>query len=66
MQKDEPTSYNLINRAVFYACRLIASEKQREFTHMNFDDLVKVYSIWIVANMEKSDSFYTGHFVWDA
>lgn len=64
MQKDEPTSYNLINRAVFYACRLIASEKQREFTHMNFDDLVKVYSIWIVANME-SDSVNQIHFIQD-
>lgn len=64
MQKDEPTSYNLINRAVFYACRLIASEKQREFIHMNFDDLIKVYSIWIVANME-SDSVNQIHFTQD-
>ena len=52
MQKEEPKGYNLVNRAIYYACRLISSEKQREFVKMNFNDIVKVYSIWIVANME--------------
>lgn len=61
MQKSEPTSYNLINRAIFYACRLVGTQKQREFKHMNFNDIVKVYSIWIVANME-SDSVNQIHF----
>lgn len=54
MQKDQPTGYKLSNRAVFYACRLISAQKQREFEHMKFDDMVKVYSIWIVANMENN------------
>lgn len=61
MQKSEPTSYDLINRAIFYACRLVGTQKQREFKHMNFNDIVKVYSIWIVANME-SDSVNQIHF----
>lgn len=49
----------------FYACRLISSQKQREFKHMKFDDIVKVYSIWIVANM-KSDSVNRIHFMQDS
>lgn len=52
MQKDKPTGYRLSSRAIFYACRLISAEKQREFKHMEFNDMVKVYSIWIVANIE--------------
>lgn len=54
MQKDKPTGYKLSNRAIFYACRLISAQKQREFEHMKFNDMVKVYSIWIVANMESN------------
>lgn len=54
MQKDKPTGYQLSNRAIFYACRLISAQKQREFEHMKFNDMVKVYSIWIVANMESN------------
>ena len=54
MQKDKPTGYKLSNRAIFYACRLISAQKQREFKHMKFNDMVKVYSIWIVANMESN------------
>ncbi len=64
MQKDKPTGYHLSNRAIFYACRLISAQKQREFEHMKFDNMVKVYSIWIVANME-SNSVNHIHFVQD-
>lgn len=58
MQKDKPTNYKLSNRAVFYACRLISAQKQREFEHMRFDNMVNVYSIWIVANMENNSVNY--------
>ncbi len=64
MQKDNPTGYKLSNRAIFYACRLISAQKQREFKHMKFNNMVKVYSIWIVANME-SNSVNHIHFVQD-
>lgn len=64
MQKEEPRKYNLINRAIYYICRLISSQKQREFIKMNFDDITKVYSIWIVANM-KSDSVNRIHLTQD-
>mgnify|MGYP002069464223 CR=1 FL=1 len=64
MQKEETRKYNLINRAIYYICRLISSQKQREFVKMNFDDITKVYSIWIVANM-KSDSVNRIHLTQD-
>lgn len=35
-QKDEPTLYYIQNRAVFYACRMISSQKERDFTGMNY------------------------------
>jgi hypothetical protein len=46
-QKDEPTKYMILNRVIFYICRLISSQKERDFTNQNFDDLKQVYSIWV-------------------
>ena len=36
-QKDEPSSYYIQNRAVFYACRMVSSQKERDFTGINMD-----------------------------
>lgn len=30
-QKDEPGSYQILNRAIFYVSRLISSQKERDF-----------------------------------
>lgn len=51
MQKDKPYEYKLLHRAVFYVCRLISSQKERDFTESNFDDIKRVYSIWICPYM---------------
>ena len=51
-QKDEPTEYNIVNRAIFYVSRLISSQKERDFINMNYDDIRQVFSIWICMNME--------------
>ena len=53
-QKDEPTGYDIINRAVFYVSRLISSQKERDFVKMNFNDMKQVYSIWICMNMSNN------------
>jgi hypothetical protein len=53
-QKDEPTKYMILNRVIFYACRLISSQKERDFTHQNFDDLKQVYSIWICMDADEN------------
>ena len=53
-QKDEPVSYNILNRAIFYVSRLISSQKERDFVNTNYDDIKQVFSIWVCMNMEKN------------
>ncbi len=53
-QKDEPSAYKILNRATFYASRLISSQKERDFVNTNYDDIKQVFSIWICMNMEQS------------
>lgn len=36
-----------MKRAVYYASRLISSQKETEFVNSNYDKIKKVYTIWI-------------------
>lgn len=51
-QKDEPTEYKILNRAIFYVSRLISSQNERDFVNTNYDDIKQVFSIWICMNMD--------------
>ena len=53
-QRKEPAEYDILNRAVFYASREISSQKNREFVNSNYNDIKKVYSIWICMNMSEN------------
>ena len=53
-QKDEPQRYGILNRAVFYVGRLISSQKERDFENTEYDDIKRVYSIWVCMNMEEN------------
>ncbi len=53
-QRKEPTAYPIVNRAIFYASRMISSQKGRDFVRSNYSDLKRVYSIWICMNIEQS------------
>jgi len=53
-QKDEPQRYGILNRAVFYVSRLISSQKERDFENTEYDDIKRVYSIWVCMNMEEN------------
>lgn len=53
-QKDEPTEYDILNRAIFYICRMISSQKERDFVKSNYNDMKPVYSIWICMNMSEN------------
>lgn len=45
-QKDVPIGYNILNRAIFYVCRMVSSQKERDFINMNYDDIrEEVYSM---------------------
>lgn len=53
-QKSEPLEYDLLNRAIFYICRMVSSQKGRDFVKTNYNDIKRVYSIWICMNMEEN------------
>ena len=45
---------DFLNRAIFYVSRLISSQKERDFENSSYDDIKRVYSIWVCMNMEES------------
>lgn len=49
-QKSEPSEYDVELRGIFYAAREISSQLEREFTSQHYNDIKKVYSIWICMN----------------
>lgn len=51
-QKNEPKDYPILNRAMFYMCRMISSQKERDFVNTNYGDIKQVFSIWICMNMD--------------
>ncbi|MCM1105304.1 MAG: hypothetical protein NC355_00020 [Blautia sp.] len=57
-QKDEPTNYHILNRAVFYVSRLVSSQKERDFVRTDYDDIKRVFSIWICMNMDENSMAY--------
>ena len=57
-QKDEPISYYILNRAVFYVSRLVSSQKERDFVKTNYNDIKRVFSIWVCMNMDENSMDY--------
>lgn len=57
-QKDEPADYDILNRAVFYGSRLISSQKEKDFAGINYNDIKRVYSIWICMNRNENSMDY--------
>lgn len=57
-QKDEPTDYHILNRAVFYVSRLVSSQKERDFVKTNYNDIKRVFSIWVCMNMNENSMDY--------
>ena len=53
-QKDEPEKYEILNRAIFYVSRMISSQKEKDFSNSNYNDIKRVYSIWVCMNMDES------------
>ena len=44
--------YHLENRITYYMARLISSQKEVEFFHSDYDNIKKIYSIWICMECE--------------
>ncbi|RKI37836.1 hypothetical protein D7V86_21590 [bacterium D16-51] len=57
-QKDEPSGCHILNRAVFYVSRLVSSQKERDFVKTNYNDIRRVFSIWVCMGMDESSMAY--------
>jgi hypothetical protein len=57
-QKDEPTGYYILNRAIFYASRLVSSQKERDFVNIKYNDIKRVFTIWVCLNMDENSMDY--------
>lgn len=53
-QKEEPSQYKILNRAIFYISRIISSQKGRDFLNSDYNKMKRVYSIWICMNMKEN------------
>ena len=53
-QKTLSLKYDLVTRGIFYAARMISAQKGTEFTKSNYDDIKKVYSIWICMEVPRN------------
>lgn len=53
IQKDEPSEYGILDRAIFYVCREISSQKDREFVKSEYNNIKQVYSIWLCLNQKE-------------
>ncbi len=53
-QKNYYPGYDLSTRAIFYCARLISSQLDTEFTPKNYNDIKKVYSIWICMDVPRN------------
>ncbi len=51
-QNDMKPGYSLLRRGIYYCSRMISAQKTQDFQNSNYDDLKKVYSIWVCANAE--------------
>ena len=52
-QKDFYPGYFIPKRGVFYCCRMISAQYNRDFVPPHYNDIKKVYSIWICMNPPK-------------
>lgn len=53
-QRGDTSEYDILNRATFYASRMISSQKERDFKNLNYDDIKRIYSIWICMDWKEN------------
>ena len=53
-QKSLDLKYDLVTRGIFYAARMISAQKDTEFKRSNYNDIKKVYSIWICMEVPRN------------
>lgn len=58
----QDTNYSLLKRAIFYASRLISSQKERDFTGQDYDSICKVYTIWLCFYLPEGEESSMTHY----
>lgn len=53
IQKKYHVGYDLVTRGFFYAARMLSAEFGKEFEDPNYNDIKKVYSIWLCMDSPK-------------
>ncbi|MBO5055480.1 MAG: hypothetical protein J6C64_03875 [Lachnospiraceae bacterium] len=56
IQKNYYPGYDLVTRAIFYCARMLSSQMDTEFTADNYDEIKKVYSIWICLDSPRCEA----------
>ncbi len=56
-QKSFYPGYDIVTRAIFYCARLLSAQCGTEFTPKNYDDIKKVYSIWICMDVPQKNEY---------
>ncbi len=52
-QNDYYPGYDIVTRGIFYCSRLISAQKESEFFGEDYNNIKKVYSIWICMDVPK-------------
>lgn len=55
-QREFHPGYSIVTRGIFYCARMISAQYGKEFTADNYDNIKKVYSIWICMDASKQDA----------
>ena len=56
--------YDIVTRGIFYCARMISAQHGTEFVNSNYQDIKKVYSIWICPNVPKGVEYtITGYYM---
>ena len=53
-QRENNPGYELVTRGIYYTAREISSQYGREFTNSEYNNIKKVYSIWICVSPDKT------------
>ena len=56
------TNYKLLRRAIYYAGRLVSSQKGRDFAGQDYDSICKVYTIWLCFYLPKGEGSSMTHY----
>ena len=49
-QNDFYPGYPLVTRSVYYCCRMVSAQYNTEFTNSHYEEVKKVYSVFICIN----------------